>query len=382
MQAEIRAGLWEKGVLSGAFGGEKMAFAGLSLDQGRIDFAGSRQEQNIGIGVSGDLGELKVKASATYRENWMGEITGLQLNTRSYGSWRQQRDAPFTVLSDGVALDTICATDGEGSICAGGEMEMAEPLRWKVRGSLASVPLAWLNRLKLLKLPVSGVIHADIGADGDSRTIASATVEASLPEAEIELEVEDDEFSSIHWSDTLLSLRLADAQLNGEFSTRMKNGSQVRATAAIPGMGDFARPANSLPLTGRLDLNNFDIAVLSAVTGYGVEPTGRVNSSLVLGGTLGEPHISGDGRIEGGGIALPYQGITLENVSTSIVAGEDGAKIVCRATSGPGELNAEGTIRYGHAGVEGELKVRGKNFLLVNLPEYTLRVTPDVLFRF
>jgi translocation and assembly module TamB len=382
VRAEIEAGLWEEGVLRGTFAGEEMVFAGLSIAKGRIDFTGSRQAQEIAVDMTGAPGELKMKAVAEYREKWQGELTGLQLNLPAYGLWRQQQAAPFVVGKDGMMLDTLCVADGEGRICAGGEVQMADALRWQVEGNLADVPLSWLNRLKLLRLPASGFIDAEISANGDSRNISSARVKVNLPEMGFDLEMEDEELSSVHFDETLLSMQLSDAQLRAEFSTRMKNGSRVRAVADISGAGDFAVPVHSLPLKGGIDLNNFDIAVLSAFTGYGVEPTGRVNSSFVLGGTIGQPQLSGESRIEGGGIALPYQGITLENVTASIVAGEDGAKIDCRTTSGPGELKVDGTLRYGDKGVEGELQVRGKDFLLVDLPEYTFRVTPDLLFRF
>lgn len=379
---KVEAGLWEEGILQGSLAGERLTLAGLSVAKGRIDFTGSRQEQKITVGMTGDPGELKMKAVAGYRDKWQGELTDFQLNLPVYGSWRQQQAVPFVVGEDGMTIDTFCVADGEGRICAGGEVQLTDALHWQVEGNLTEVPLTWLNRLKLLSLPVSGVIDADIAANGDSRNVSSARVDISLPEAAVDLELEDEELSSIHFDETLLTMQLSDAQLRAEFSTRMKNGSRVRAVVDIPGVGDFAVPVHSLPLKGGLDLNNFDIAVLSAFTGYGVEPTGRVNSSFVLGGTLGQPQLSGESRIEGGGIALPYQGITLENVTASIVAGEDGAKIDCRTTSGPGELKVDGTLRYGDKGVEGELQVRGKNFQLVDLPEYTFRVTPDVLFRF
>ncbi|KJR98403.1 MAG: hypothetical protein VR65_20450 [Desulfobulbaceae bacterium BRH_c16a] len=382
VQAEIHAGLWDEGVLKGSFAGKKMDLSGLSLNTGRIDFTGSMQAQDIALGVSGDMGELKMRAEAEYRENWLGKLTGFQLNSLSYGSWRQQHDAPFVAGKELVSFDTFCISDGEGSICAGGEMLFADTRRWKVRGNVASVPISWLNQLKLLKIPVNGVIDAEIDANGDSRNISSAAIEVRLPEADIALTVEDEEFNAISFDDTVLSLQLNDAQLHGTFFTRMKNGSEVRATASIPGAGAFAAFTHSKPLAGRVELNNFDLAVLSAVTGYGVEPTGRVNSSFILGGTLAKPVISGGSRIEGGGIALPYQGIVLENVTASIVAGEDAARVTCRVTSGPGELRAHGLLRYGDSGVEGELQVRGDNFLLVNLPEYTFRVTPDILFKF
>ncbi|OGR19316.1 MAG: hypothetical protein A2X81_03515 [Desulfobacterales bacterium GWB2_56_26] len=382
LQAEMQAGFWPEGGLKGFIAGTKMKISGMPLDQGRIDFSGTMQAQEISAAVSGDAGQLKVRAKAAHRDDWTGEVAGFQLNSTYYGTWRQQRNASFTAASDTFSLEKLCITDDHSNICAGGELQLTDILRWQAEGSLDAVSIDWLNRLKLMKSPIDGMISAEFTAAGDSRRISSATAAVSLPETAVALALEDEEFSAVHFQDTRLSLNIADSRLQAEFSTGMKNGSRVQATADVPGAGDFDATLPALPLAGRLELANFDLAVLSAVTGYGVEPTGRVNSSFVLGGTLGKPVLTGDGKIEGGGIALPYQGIMLENITASIEAGENAAKIACRATSGPGELKADGILRYGDSGVEGVLQVRGKNFLLVNLPEYTFRVTPDVLFRF
>ncbi len=382
LQAEIEAGLWPDGVLKGNFTGTKMKLAGIILDQGRIDFAGTMRDQEIAATVSGAAGEATLRARAARREIWAGELSGFQLNSKAYGSWHQQQDAPFTAAADAFSLDRLCISDGKGRICAGGELKLTEMMGWKAEGNIDDVSVDWLNRLKLLESPISGMVSAEFTAAGDSRRIATATAEAKLSETAFTLALEDEEFGAVRFLDTRLDLRMEDARLQADFSTGMKNGSRVRAAADIPGAGDFEAAFATLPLRGKLELDDFDLTVLNSLTGYGVEPTGRVNGSFLMGGTVGKPVLTGDSRIEGGGIALPYQGIMLENVTASIEAGENAAKILCRTTSGPGELKAEGILRYGDSGVEGILQLRGKNFLLVNLPEYAFRVTPDVRLRF
>lgn len=381
VQAEVEAGLWPEGILKGFVNGTRMQLAGLALDHGRLDFFGTMQRLEATAAVAGEAGDARLRAKAARRETWVGQVVDFQLHSRSFGTWRQQRDASFVATDDGFSLEEVCIGDGHGNICGGFDLEFAETLRWQTKGSLAAVSLDWLNRLKLLKTPLQGEITADFTASGDSRRIAVARVEVALPKTAIAI-TEDEEYGTFHFLDSRLSLRMDDARLQADFSTGMNNGSRVQTTVDIPAAGDFSVPLAALPLGGRLELRDFDLAVLSAVTGYGVEPTGKVNSSFILGGTLGKPVLSGDSRIEGGGIALPYQGIMLEHVTASIEAGEESAKIFCRASSGPGELKAEGLLRYGDSGLEGILQLRGKNFLLVNLPEYTFRVTPDVRVRF
>ena len=382
LEAKIHSQFGKEDRLQGTFLGEKMTLSGLPLDMAQIDFSGSFKEQTFGAKAAGAFGRLQLRAQASKREGWMGEITDVHLASSSYGNWRQQDRAAFSGGRKGAVLDDFCLAEGEGTLCVGGYLQLAEGIGWRIKSRFSALSLNWLNRLQLLAVPVSGLFAGEIIASGEDSRVISAQTEIRLPETTFDLGVEDEEFQDIRWQDTVFNLVLTDSLVQTKLVTRMKNGSRLTLNAAAQGTGLPARSAKTLPLSGNLDLENFDLAILSALTGYGVDPTGRVSSTFTLGGTVGRPELVGEARIEGGGISLPYQGITLENVRVAVVAAEDGAKVVAHATSGPGEMSAEGRVRYGDAGVEGDLHVLGKNFLLVNLPEYAIRVNPDVHFLF
>lgn len=382
LETKIHSQLGENDRLEGTFVGEKMILAGFPVDQARIDFFGSFTGQDIKAQAAGDFGRLQFRAKVDKGDDWTGQITDTYLTSSSYGNWRQQEGAAFHADRRELTLEDFCVAEGEGRICTGAYLRLAREIGWRVKSQFSALSLNWLNRLKLLDVPVNGLLAGEIMASGENRRVISAQAEVRLPEATFELGVQDQEFKFIHFEDTVLGFSLTDALLQTNLVTQMKNGSRLTLAAVTRGTDLFATPARSLPLSGELHLENFDLAILAALTGYGVDPTGRVNSAFTLAGSVGRPELIGEGRIEGGGVTLPYQGITLENVKMAVVAAEDGAKFFCSATSGPGEMNAMGRLRYGDTGVEGDLHVRGSNFLLFNLPEYAIQVNPDVQFLF
>jgi translocation and assembly module TamB len=152
--------------------------------------------------------------------------------------------------------------------------------------------------------------------------------------------------------------------------------------AVVEEAGDFSVPLSSLDLRGTLELKDFNAALLGIFTGYGIEATGKINNTLTLAGTIGQPKLYGTVCLLGGSIDLPYQGITLENIVLSVAAGEKAAQVTARATSGPGQMTAAGILLYGDKGLEGAFTIKGSNFLLVNLPEYAFRINPDVRLTF
>ncbi len=382
LEVKVHSQLGENDQLYGTFLGEKMTLAGLPLDRAQIDFSGSFKNQDVTAQAAGMFGKFQLRAKASSGNGWMGDISNVSLASSSYGNWQQQDSAAFSVGSKSVVLEDFCLVEGEGAVCVGGYMQWAEEVGWRIKSQFSGLSLGWLNRLKLLAMPVSGLFGGEIVAAGENRRVISGHAEVTLPEINFELDVEDEEFNSLHCQDTILSVALADSLLQTKLATRMKNGSRLILAASTPGANLVSMATRSLPLSGTLDLENFDMAILAAFTGYGVDPRGRVSSSFTLGGTVGRPELVGEARIEDGGITLPYQGITLENVRVAVVAAEDGVKVVGHATSGPGEISAEGRFRYGDVGAEGDLHIRGSNFLLVNLPEYAMRVNPDVQLLF
>jgi translocation and assembly module TamB len=382
VQGEIQARLAGDGRLTGWLAGEGMSLDGFFIDKGRIELGGILAKHQIVVEGSAAMGKLAFRADGSFQQAWQGELSHLQLAVDEYGVWRQKEKAAMTVGEGGVLLKKICLTDGEGEICLGGDVRLEKDGKWTGYGQLSSVPLNWLERLKLSPVPVNGVVHADITAKGNSRRIISAKAELRAPTATVAMEAEESEPVSFHFDDSLLSLVLNDGVLQTNLNLRMRNGSQLVLAAEIEGAGDFSAPILSLPLRGDLELKEFDLAILSAFTGYGIEPRGRVNNTLTLAGTVGEPKIYGEISLPDGGIDLPYQGITLEDIVLSIAAGEEAARVTGRASSGPGQVKAVGTLRYGINRIEGALTIRGSNFLLVNLPEYAFRVNPDLLLTF
>ncbi len=381
-QAKIKADFSGKGQLTGSLVGEKMSLAGMTIDKGGVVLQGTLANHAIEIDGVGPLGRLSGKVHGSYRNKWQGTLSHFQIETLDYGNWRQQENTALSADRRGGLLEKICLSDGESTVCLGGDVRLDKETAWQVHGELSSLPLQWLNRLKLLAVPISGQLHADLTANGNAHGVLSARVDSRVQAADRVEKVKESEQAPFYFSGSVLSLTLRDSLVQAHANIRLRNGSQVVFNADAAGAGSFASPLGSLPLHGSIDLRQFDLSSLAAFTGYGVEPSGRVNNSLTLAGTVGQPQIYGVISVQDGGIELPYQGITLGNVVVSIEAGESSAKITGTATSGSGTLAADGTLQYGPKGIEGTVNIKGSDFLLVNLPEYFIRVNPNVKVTF
>ncbi|MDK9709368.1 MAG: translocation/assembly module TamB domain-containing protein [Desulforhopalus sp.] len=381
LQANLSSQLSDNSRLQGSFAADALSLAGLQLEHGRLDFSGSLKEQEVTGQAAGTFGKVQFRAQAGGEDEWRGAVKDFILSSSPIGTWQQKDNAALLIAGNKMFLEKFCIAQGASSFCAGGDLLVEEDLGWQFTSQFTSIPLEIINNINLLNAPVNGRLDGQITASGVNRRLLSTQVEVRLPETDLQLGDNDQDANFIHCQDTILKLNLSDSLLHANLVTQMNNGSRLSLMADTQGTEIFIAPLRSLPLSGNLDLQNFDLAILSSFTGFGVEPTGRVNSSFVLGGTIGRPELAGEGEIEGGGITLPYQGITLENVKVAIKATEDGARVVGQATSGPGSISADGRLYYGDTGLEGDLHVSSYDFLLVNLPEYAIRVNSDVQMR-
>lgn len=382
MEAKINTDLSGKGQFTGLLAGEKIVFGGLLLDRGTIEMGGTLANHTIDIAAAGPPGRIMGHVKAGYGDTWQGELSSLQVVTNNFGIWQQQQKTAVYSDKKSILLDNICLRNGESSACLEGKVEPVKDMSWQLRSKVSSLPLEWLNRLQLIPVPVSGLLHAAVTAHGDSRGLVRARLDSRVSADVLQKKAIDSEQGPFYFAGSVFSLTLADSVARAHGDIRLRNNSQVIVNVEVAGAGGFSTAHALLPVHGQLELRRFNLASLTAFTDYGVEPSGLVNSTFTIAGTVGQAEIYGTAAIDDGGIDLPYQGITLENVVVSIQAAEDSAKITGTATSGPGKLTAGGILRYGTKGVEGTVSIHGSDFLLVNLPEYTFRVNPDVVVHF
>jgi translocation and assembly module TamB len=382
VRAEIHGTLAGHGQFDGTLVGEKIILAGYAINKGSIKLEGTLVEHQVVVDGSGSFGKVTFRADGGYQTNWTGEVSRFQWHTKDYGVWTQEKKTAVTAGKDGILLKRFCLSDKESAVCVDGDVRLDEEILWAVNGNLSSVPLDWLNRLGLISFPVNGLVSADIAAKGDGHRVLSMKANSRVSAADVLIEVDDTERVPLYFDSSVLTLELNEGLLQGNFNVLMRDGSQLILNAEIEGAGEISTSMMSLPLHGNLELKKFNLSSLSALTGYGVEPSGWVTNYFTLAGTVGQPQIFGDLKVRDGGIHLPYQGITLENIILSLEAGEEVAHITGTATSGPGKITVAGTIQYGNEGVEGILNVQGEDFLAANLPEYVLRVNPDLQLSF
>ena len=368
------------GTIDGDLVLEQSLIEGFALTRVDVAVSGAPADHKITADMTGPDGDLDFILLGKYEKDWLGNLSDLTVRSKRYGEWEQLDSAVMAFSPELGRIEDFClqgtSAGEDNSTCFSAKMNRNEAATWSMEVGVTRFDLGAVRDFGLGVPSIKGRLDANLEAKGDRNGVTAADASVIIPQLDALLNVTDIDFVPVQLRDSVLTAQLEDQNVVLELFFKDNKGGSLDLSGQVLGVGRFDPPLAGSKIVGELTLEKYSLSSLAAFTGYGVEPTGWVSSSFGVGGTLGQPELYGKLAIQEGGIELPYQGITLENVVIAIDSKESGARVRAEASSDGGRLEAHGFIAGGKDGLEATLHLEGDNFLLVNLPEYSLRVTP------
>lgn len=384
LRGHLETAIGTSEIIDGSLMVQDGVIAGISVSNVDVTVSGTTFDHTLTSEITGPDGELNLTLDGTYENGWLGKLSGLSLKSTKFGDWTQLNSAPLTLSPENNSVDDFCIVNlmagSNNSTCLSARVA-GEDAHWSMNADMTSFNLDSLHNMDLGLPQINGVLGASVEANGDSKGVVLANAHVTIPKLDTLLSVTESDFVPVQLKDSTFEAHLEDQNLDFDLFFKANKGGSLDMSGQVSGIGQFGSPISTSSIEGELILDKYYLSSLAAFTGYGVEPTGWVSSSFGLGGTLGQPEVYGQLAIQEGGLELAYQGITLENVVVAIDSRDTSAIVRASATSDGGHLDIGGVVAYGKQGVEAALQLTGENFLLVNLPEYSLRVTPDATMK-
>lgn len=360
---------------------------GFTLERSTVQIEGSDVTHTINAVLQTDAGTATINAIGGYDRNdslWQGELYELSLNTQEFGNWNQFESSQLQVAENGVNVSHFClkrsGTSDRGCFEAG--LSFGEPMDWSMEANLESMGFELLNKQQVLPYRIDGTIGAHLSLAGTGNHLSTGKGWLELPLVEVVVHEDDEDDEKVVINDSLVRLELVDEALETTGRVQVKTGGEMLWSIQLTGIQAFDTPLTSVGLQGDLELSKLQLTMLDGLAYLGVQPKGALSGALSASGSLAEPKIVGDLAMEDGGIELSYQGIVLEDIYLSLEATGENTRVRGRVESGDGYFDINGTMGYDDNGGWGDLQLTGNNFQLVNLPEYSFRVNPDVNFSF
>lgn len=350
--------------------------AGRRVDSLKLDLAGLLHKHQLTLDSSAPEGKIALALSGGYTpktEQWRGSLERLELDAARAPPLRLTAPAALLLSARAQKIERACLAADAARLCldaavAGGNANL--------QFSLEQFALAMLQPL----LPKDVLLQAD--AQGEGRL---AFVGSSLRTANVQLRIGPGRLSlpqqqSLQLQSARLTLApdgqawAAAAEINADLG-------QAKASLRVPQAGADWRTRS---LAGAVQLAIPSISFLQSFAPQLEGLVGAVNGELQLSGTIAAPRFAGELSLSNAAANVPVAGLKLEAVSARVTGDDSGAlKLSGSLRSGGGTLILEGSARIdpaaGGAALSAQIRAVGKDVQAVNLADYRVWVSPDLL---
>ena len=376
LRAEVTA--WDRGTISVEAG--DVMLGGQRVETLSLSAEGSRAQHAAVLAASGPLGEFGLDLSGALDARgklWRGSVSDLHLEPAERTAWRLREPAELSyALNDGaLALSRMCLDAAPASLCA--------HIRTRGAASEGEVELQGLDLSELdpllaavLEQPaaLSGQLAAKATFARNANGAITAEASATLPRMSMKLDP-GSERALLDLSDVQLNAALDPAQARVRLDAVASDSGHIRANLAMetPMQDDGA-------LAGQVDLLLPDLLALELFTDQVVDPLGRVEGRLVIGGMRSAPQLDGALDLVDFSAELPALGIApREGRITLSSSNAREAQLAGSLLLGEGRVAIDGRFDLAaEGGPSGKVNIVGENLTVMQVPEAHVRASPDV----
>lgn len=349
---------------------------GVVLDEVNIDAVGAVERLRLDADARGEIGTLALAATAESNNgNWRGTLSSLRLAPVKGAAWQLTAPANYAQNGNRWTLSQSCfAANGGGSLCASAD--------WPQRGlsiDANALPLALASPYLPEREPGQPwQLRGTIDLEAQLRPAGNAWQGAvTLRSSEGGLRASERARRDV--------IGYRALTLDADF-----NPSRIHATLAtqFPDAGQLSAEVNTgwdaySPLSGNLTMDISELTWLELFSQDIVEPKGRLDGRISLGGTRSQPSLGGQAHLSGFSTELPALAIALEDGDVRLDAQPDGsARITGSVRSGQGTLGIDGTLDWRGEDLPLVLNVRGDNVMASDTRDLRLIVNPDLTVRY
>jgi translocation and assembly module TamB len=339
-------------------------------DEGQsVDLRGTHLDTRFTVRVEGLFDNWRDPLGSRFD----GAIAGFEIDLEDEHAMRLKADAPLRFSSREASLEDFCVADQTGArLCA--EAAWHRDGEYSIELQLAAMPIAISEHLADTGLVFDQVIdgsfswhHDDAGTGGSGNLRLSAGSVSPADEPE----------SAVATGEGKLDFDIRNGQLlSGDLELPLPSRGHVNGSFAVL---DVTAGGES-GITGNLDVDIFNIRVLSRLSPYLDSASGALRANVEVTGTVAEPVARGKLVIEEGRFVYLPIGLDIEDVNlTGSMDSDMRFDLSGTFRSGDGYAELSSRADYSDANEPGiDFRLRGNNLTLIDVPDVLIRIDPDI----
>ncbi|MES9990089.1 MAG: translocation/assembly module TamB domain-containing protein [Candidatus Thiodiazotropha endolucinida] len=334
----------------------------------QIDLAGEQVPQLSLEGVSG-LHE---------GQRLQGRLQRLRLSSPEVGEWELESALAYRLAASEQDVEPFCLVSGEARLCASFNQQAGG---WETKLQAKQLPLRLLQPVLPVETRIVGkaALQAELSTEASGRMTGAA--ELQIPEGKLDFALGATR-EEVDFSDSGAKAVIDRKGLDADINLPLQQLGGFAMSLQLPGIDLTDLKPDQQSLQGRIKGGVQNLAMLTAFSPQLQNSRGELSVDMTLGGSLSEPRIDGDAKLTQGAIDIPVLGIELRDMEMSVQTPDlETISLAGSVRSGKGRLALEGTTRMdADNGYPSKYKIEGKDWLVVNIPEAEVRLSPNLSF--
>ena len=320
---------------------------------------------------------ISLKTQSNYAQGiWRGTINEMDVRV-ARSTLALTAPAQYAIGRELAELERLCLTGAAERACGRGNWHRAGP--WDLAIDITGIPLQILGASSKRDSQYTGVLSlkADLAQTPGQPWIGGAT--GVFADGVFRYRRANGEMQSVVIGSGRATLDATPGRFEG--AVRIDAGEAAMLDALASADRTAAADWRKLPLTGSLHAETRELGFVPRFVPEVDRAAGKLQADLRLAGTLGLPEISGALVLSEGELDLYAVNMQLREIGLRVDLKDNALKLAAKLRAGNGSAELAGNLEWRDRQPFGQLKFKGENLELVNVPEARILVSPDLRFR-
>jgi translocation and assembly module TamB len=357
--------------------GAKVSLKGRVIHSAEIVLDGRASAHQLSVLADGEDLSLALRTQSGYEAGtWKGDIVKLDVGIGS-AALKLTDPAHYAVSKDLIDLDELClAGTSSERACVHGDWHRGGA--WSAAADASGLPLKVLSAGSVRQSEYSGVLAMQATAQQEPGQPWTGRGNATFANGQFRYRRASGQMENVQIGSGHASFDATPQRLSGELQIDATEAASVTAKGSAERRGeDWKR----FPVTGTLHAQTRELGFVPVLVPEIDRAAGKLNADLEVGGTLGVPEIEGSLILDEGELDLYAVNLQLREIGMRADLKGTGLKLDAKARAGKGAVEVSGGLEWRNRLPFGQIKLKGDNLQLINVPEAQVAVSPDLRFR-
>lgn len=363
---------------------ERIGFGARLLDSLQASAEGTLHEHRIRLDALGGAEpthqppRAQMELAGKYdREAWTASI----LSTRFVrGSPVQEltlaQPASILLARDRALLANLCFAIAQGRLCAGGEWQRGG--QWEATLSGYEIPLATVLPSPEPEVEYAGRIEGSARVFGSPSQPWQGEAGMKISDAAVIYRPPGAEPERLNLGTGGMHLVALSERITLSFGVQAFTDTFFHTNLQLT--RDDSNDLLALPLTGDIRARAADANLLPLFFPEIDRAAGVLTGTARVGGTLAAPALSGRIELSDGELDAYRANFALRDLDLVARIDTSDLSFTGAGNAGEGRLEIDGNLRWQNGASSGQMRLKGRELLIADLPEYRIVASPDLHF--